>query len=73
MRDQLVSGERHAELRNYTRHHQLSPLGIGYSEDRSFADGWMCVKDRFDLAGVDVLSARHNHVFQAIKNITIPR
>src|SRR5262249_37876348 len=52
-------------------HYKLTPLGIWYSKDCGFANRGMLVNNRLDLAGVDVLAARDNHVLQAVQDVEI--
>src|SRR5690242_21848516 len=55
---QIIRAEDLARLQHDTGNHKLTPLGVRYSEDRGFANRGMLVKNRLDLAGVDVLAAR---------------
>src|SRR5690349_18756908 len=55
-----------------TGHHELTPLRVRYSEDRGFANRGVPVKNRLDLAGVDVLAARDDHVLRAVQDVEIP-
>src|SRR2546423_15537745 len=41
-------------------------------ESRHFAHGWMRVNHGLDFAGINILAARDDHVFQAIENVEIP-
>src|SRR5207253_2181020 len=52
-----IRAEDLSRLQHDTGHHNLTPLGVRYSEDRGFANRGMLVKNRLDLAGVDVLAA----------------
>src|SRR6266436_6928794 len=70
-RDQLISSECFSRLENNDSLYDFAPLWIGYSENRHFAHGWMRVNHGFDFAGVNVLPAGDDHVFQAIENVEI--
>src|SRR5215471_8499738 len=72
MRDQLVLAERLSRLQRYASHHEFAPLRIRYSEDRHFTNRGKLVNNRFDLTGVDIFSARNNHVLQAVQDVEIP-
>src|SRR5262245_10070572 len=72
MRDQLILAERFSRLQRYASHHDFAPLLIGYSEDRHFTNRGKLVNNRFDLTGVDVFSARNDHVLQAVQDVEIP-
>jgi hypothetical protein len=52
----IIRAEDLSRLQHDTGHHKLTPLGVRYSEDRGFANRGMLVKNRLDLAGVDVLA-----------------
>src|SRR5438034_1371594 len=67
----IIRAEDLSRLQHDAGHHKLTPLGVRYSEDRGFANRGMLVKNRFDLAGVDVLAARDNHVLQAVQDVEI--
>src|SRR5258708_12303938 len=69
---QIIRAEDLSRLQHDTGHHKLTPLGVRYSEDRGFANRGMLVKNRLDLAGVDVLAARDNHVLQPVQDLQIP-
>src|SRR5260370_19359861 len=68
---QIIRAVDLSRLQHDTGHHKLTPLGVRYSEDRGFANCEMLVKNRLDLAGVDVLAARADHVLQAIQDVEI--
>src|SRR5258708_2349442 len=68
---QIVRAEDLSRLQHDTGRHKLTPLGVRYSEDRGFANRGMLVKNRLDLAGVDVLAARDDHVLQAVQDVEI--
>src|SRR5882672_10368976 len=68
---QIIRAEDFSRLQHDTGHHKLTPLGVRYSEDRGFANRGMLVKHRLDLAGVDVLAARDDHVLQAVQDVEI--
>src|ERR1700676_3970280 len=72
VRDQLIQTERDAGFQHDTRHDQLAPLGIGYAEYRGLANGRVFVEDSLDLAGIDVLAARDDHVLHAVQDVQIP-
>src|SRR6202051_1094514 len=72
VRDQLIHTERGAGFQHDTRHDQLAPLGIGYAEHRRLANGRVFVENGFDLAGIDVLTARDDHVLHAVQDVQIP-
>src|ERR1700730_18616234 len=67
----IIRAEDLSRLQHDTGQHNLTPLGVRYSEDRGFANRGMLVKNRLDLAGVDVLAARDNHVLQAVEGVEI--
>src|ERR1700751_4578150 len=69
MRDQFIHAESGAGLQHHTSHHELSPLCIRYPKYCGLTDGRVLVEDGFDLSGVHVLTARDDHVLQAIQNI----
>src|SRR5205823_7467982 len=68
---QIIRTEDLSRLQHYTGHHKLTPLGVWYSEDRGFANRGMLVKNRLDLAGVDVLAACDDHLLQAVQNVEV--
>src|SRR6266576_3714718 len=68
---QIIRVEDLSRLQDDTGHHKLTPLGVRHSEDGGFANRGMLVKDRLDLAGVDVLAARDDHVLQAVQDVEI--
>src|SRR5882762_6994235 len=72
VRDQLVHTENDAGFQHDTRHDQFAPLGIGYAEHRGLANGGVFVEDGLDLAGIDVLAARDDHVLHAVQDVQIP-
>src|SRR5262245_1481671 len=72
MRDQLILAERFSRLQRYASHHEFAPLRIRYSEDRHFTNRGKLVNNRFDLTGVDIFSARNNHVLQTVQYVEIP-
>src|ERR1700686_1541421 len=72
VRDQVIHTERDAGFQHDTRHDQLAPLGIGYAEYCGLANGRVCVEDGLDLAGIDVLAARDDHVLPAVQDVQIP-
>src|SRR3954451_13031380 len=55
---QIIRAENLSRLQHDTGHHTPPPLGVRYSEARGFANRGVLVKNRLDLAGVDVLAAR---------------
>jgi hypothetical protein len=67
----IIRTEDRFRFQHDTGHHQLAPLGVWYSKDCGFANRGMLVKNRLDLAGVDVLAARDNHVLQAVQEVEI--
>src|SRR4029077_16926642 len=71
VRHHIIRVEDLSRLQHDAGHHKLTPLGVRYSEDRGFANRGMLVKNRLDLAGVDVLAARDNHVLQAVQDVEI--
>src|SRR5215510_5306904 len=48
---------------------RAAPLRIGDAEDRRFENRGILINDGFELAGVDVLAARDDHVLRAVKNV----
>src|SRR6266404_1044445 len=71
IRDQLISSKSLPRLENNAGLHDFAPLRIGYSEDRHFAHGWMRVNHGLDFAGINILAASDDHVFQAIENVEV--
>src|ERR1700682_5122629 len=69
MRDQLIHADSGAGLQHHAGHHELSPLWVRYPKDRRLTNGRMLVNDSFDLSGVHILTARDNHVLQAIEDV----
>src|SRR5260370_5432252 len=72
MDNQCFHGDVHARFRDYAGGHKLSPLRIGYPEDRHLSDRRMLQDDGLDLAGIHVFAAAHDHVFKSIQDIKIP-
>src|SRR6266404_4625315 len=70
-RDQLISSQSLPRLENNAGLHDLTPLRVRYSKDRHFAHGWMRVNRGLDFAGINILAARDDHVFQAIENVEV--
>ena len=48
------------------RHDALAPVGVGHAEDRHLADTWHLGDDVLDLARVDVVPTRDDHVALAV-------
>src|SRR5207302_3730423 len=71
MAGQVVRAQNHSGLQHDASHHEFTPLGIRYSEDRHFANRGKFVDDRFDLAGVNIFATCDDHVFQAVKDVEI--
>src|SRR6266481_3447270 len=71
MAGQVVRAQNHSGLQHDASHHEFTPLGIRYSEDRHFANRGMFVDDRFDLGGVNIFATCDDHVFQAVKDVEI--
>src|SRR5438132_7738868 len=71
VRDQFICSERFPRLENNDSLYDFAPLWIGYSENRHFAHGWMRVNHGLDFAGINILAARDDHVFQAIENVKV--
>ena len=67
----ILRAENLSRFQHDTGHHKLTPLRVWHSEDRGFANRGMLVKHRFDLAGVDILAARDNHILQAVQDVEI--
>src|SRR5207253_4104915 len=72
IRDQLISSQCFSRLENNAGFHDFAPLWIRYSENRHFAHRWMRVNHGLDFAGVNVLPAGDDHVFQAIQDEEVP-
>src|SRR4029077_13353363 len=70
--DQLFRSERFPRLENNDSLYDFTPLRIGYSENRHFAHGRMRVNHGLDFAGINILAAGDDHVFQAIENVEVP-
>src|SRR6266850_7914411 len=60
-----------SRLEHHARRDDLSPPGVRYAEDRRLANRRMLADDRLDLAGVDILPARNDHVLHAIEDVEI--
>src|ERR1700722_2877308 len=65
----IVRAEDLSRFQHDTGHHKLTPLGVWYSEDGRFANRGMREEHRLDLAGVDILAARDNHVLRAVQDV----
>src|SRR5262245_53808180 len=66
---QVFRAEDLSRLQHDTGHHQFAPLRVRYSEDRGLPNHRMVVKTCLDLAGIDILAARDNHVLQAVQDV----
>src|ERR1700748_3437831 len=71
MSDQIIGAERSSGLAHHARRHELAPLRVGYSEDCRFQNRRMLVNDGLDLAGIDILSTRDDHVLRAVEDVEI--
>src|SRR5882757_3821405 len=69
MRNQLVHADSGVRLQHHASHHELSPLGVGYPEDRRLMHGRMLVDDGFALPGIHILTPRDNHLRRPIENV----
>lgn len=49
----------------------LAPYGIGHGDDRDLLHRGVTVDRAFNLGGINVLPARHDHVFDAILHIDV--
>src|SRR5437667_9946399 len=72
MSDQVIRAENFTWLQHYASNYEFAPLGIRYSEDRRFTNRRMLVNHGFDLTGVDIFTARDNHVLHAVQDVEIP-
>src|ERR1700687_5018263 len=68
---QIIRAVDLSRLQHDTGHHKLAPLRVRDSADLGFANRGILVKSRLDLAGVDILAARDNHVLQAVQDVEI--
>src|SRR5947209_8702517 len=71
MGDQVIHAEGLSRLQHDACRHELAPLGIRYSENGRFTNRRKLVNHSFDLTGVDVLTARDDHVLQAVQDVEI--
>src|SRR5882757_11147716 len=71
MPGQIVRAQNHSGLQHDASHHEFTPLGIGYSEDRHFANRGVFVDDRFNLAGINIFATCDDHVFQTVEDVEI--
>src|SRR5436190_14333303 len=69
--DQLFCTYERSGLKHHTGSYQFTPLRIRYSENRDLTDCRVVQNYRFDLAGVNILAARNDHVLQSVQYIEV--